>query len=148
MRNDYAPLARIAKACNQRQPLSAKASKTLDVLRPWEWLAVYGTLAPGQHHHRHVASISGVWQRARAYGAYSPLGWGHTQEYPGYRWVENGNRPTVSLALLYAPTLFLHWRALDDFEGPCYQRVLVPVLPRKGSWRLANIYTVKSGPPQ
>ena len=74
-------------------------------------------------------------------------GWGADLGYPGFRPREGGE--AVAVQVLRAPLLASAWPALDRFEGPGYERILVPVFGMEigggqaGEWRLhtvANLY--------
>ena len=88
-------------------------------------LAVYGSLAPGQPNHHHVADIPGTWQRGWVEGLLSDAGWGAAQGFPGIRLQRSG--PRVDVHLLESATLAEHWDRLDELEGQEYRRVEVEV---------------------
>ncbi len=113
-------------------------------------LAVYGTLAPGRSNHRVVAPLGGAWTAGEVEGELAPEGWGATLGYPAFRPRTGG--AAVAVQLLIATALPAAWRELDDFEGPDYRRILVPVLHTdpSGERRLhtiANIYAAASPRP-
>jgi gamma-glutamylcyclotransferase (GGCT)/AIG2-like uncharacterized protein YtfP len=113
-------------------------------------LAVYGTLAPGRSNHRVVAPLGGAWTAGEVDGELAPEGWGATLGYPAFRPRTEG--AAVAVQLLTSAELPAAWRALDDFEGPEYRRILVPVLRTdpSGERRLhtvANIYAAASPRP-
>lgn len=113
-------------------------------------LAVYGTLAPGRPNHRVVAPLGGAWTAGEVEGELAPEGWGATLGYPAFR-PRTGGAP-VAVQLLTSTALPAAWPALDDFEGPEYRRILVPVLRTDptGERRLhtvANIYAAASPRP-
>jgi gamma-glutamylcyclotransferase (GGCT)/AIG2-like uncharacterized protein YtfP len=89
-------------------------------------LAVYGTLAPGRSNHHVVAPLGGEWTEGVVEGDLSPEGWGATLGFPAFRARVGG--PLVSVHVLTAARLADAWAVLDDFEGPGYRRILVPVL--------------------
>jgi hypothetical protein len=75
------------------------------------------------------------------------MGWGAALGYPGFRPQVGGE--AVAVQVLSATLLVAAWPALDRFEGPGYERILVPVLStefgsgRVGERRLykyANLY--------
>jgi len=88
-------------------------------------LAVYGTLAPGQPNHHVVAPLGGEWTDGLIEGDLLPAGWGAAMGYPGFRPRAGGT--AVAVQVLTAPLLANAWPTLDRFEGPEYQRILVPV---------------------
>ena len=106
-------------------------------------LAVYGTLAPGQPNHHVVAPLGGEWTNGLVEGELFPEGWGAALGYPAFRPRSGGT--AVAVQVLTAPSLATAWPALDRFEGPEYQRVLVPVFgtePGPGRAGERRLYTV------
>jgi gamma-glutamylcyclotransferase (GGCT)/AIG2-like uncharacterized protein YtfP len=117
-------------------------------------LAVYGTLAPGQPNHHVLAPFGGEWTDGLIEGDLLPMGWGADLGYPGFRPRIEGD--TVAVQVLSAPLLASAWPDLDRFEGPGYQRILVPVfstelgLGQAGERRLytvANLYSLTEADP-
>ncbi len=53
------------------------------------------------------------------------MGWGAALGYPGFRPRVGGD--AVAVQVLTAPSLATAWPDLDRFEGPGYERILVPV---------------------
>jgi hypothetical protein len=53
------------------------------------------------------------------------MGWGAALGYPGFRPRVGGE--AVAVRVLTSPSLASAWSALDRFEGPGYERILVPV---------------------
>ena len=106
-------------------------------------LAVYGTLAPGQPNHHVVAPLGGEWTDGVVEGELLPVGWGAALGYKAFRPVEGG--ATVAVKVLTSPLLAADWPRLDEFEGPGYRRILVPVF-RPGAvhdrrpFTVANLY--------
>jgi gamma-glutamylcyclotransferase (GGCT)/AIG2-like uncharacterized protein YtfP len=96
-----------------------------DLFRTSHTLAVYGTLAPGQPNHHVVAPLGGEWTDGLIEGDLLPMGWGAALGYPGFRPRVGGD--AVAVQVLTAPLLATAWPTLDRFEGPGYQRILVPV---------------------
>ena len=102
------------------------AERQLDaVFRTSHTLAVYGTLAPGQPNHHVVAPLGGEWTDGLIEGDLLPVGWGAALGYPGFRPRVGG--AAVAVQVLSAPLLASAWPDLDRFEGPGYERILVPV---------------------
>jgi hypothetical protein len=75
-------------------------------------------------------------------------GWVAALGYPGFRPRAGGDDVTVHV--LNASSLATAWADLDSFEGPGYQRILVPVFDKKpGSgqagerrpYTVANLYS-------
>lgn len=117
-------------------------------------LAVYGTLAPGQPNHHIVAPLGGEWTDGLIEGELVPVGWGASLGYPAFRPRVGG--ATVAVKVLTAPLLATAWPNLDGFEGPEYQRILVPVFSTEpgsgqpGERRLctvANLYAAAEARP-
>ncbi|MDB4876829.1 MAG: AIG2-like family protein [Gemmatimonadetes bacterium] len=112
---------------------------------PAEHLAVYGTLAPGEINHHVVSHIGGTWSSGYVSGKFSQNGWGAAHGFPGMQWIPDAD--SVRIQLLSASALPQHWPALDEFEGPDYLRILVPVTESAGSSDgmviLANLYELR-----
>ncbi len=102
-------------------------------------LAVYGSLAPGKANHHVVADLRGRWlPDLVTHGDLMPQGWGAALGYPAMRW-RLGASP-VDIQLFESNDLPLHWPRLDDFEGPEYCRILVPVFAGASFYSVANLY--------
>ena len=129
-------------ARRDRDAPAADAERRLDALfRTSETLAVYGTLAPGQPNHHIVEPLGGEWSDGVIEGDLFPAGWAAELGYLAFR-PRPGGAP-VAVQVLTAPALATAWPMLDDFEGPEYQRILVPVFRAAGERRLytvANLY--------
>ena len=104
-------------------------------------LAIYGSLAPGKPNHAVVQSIPGDWIDGVVRGALHNTGWGSSEGYPGMTWHPKGDQ--ISVTVLNSKELIKHWQRLDDFEGPGYRRILVPVDTDKCGVLVANIYEVQ-----
>ena len=121
-----------------------RAERQLDALfRTSHTLAVYGTLAPGQPNHHVVAPLGGEWTDGLIEGDLLPVGWGAALGYPGFRPRAGG--AAVAVKVLTAPSLATAWPTLDRFEGPGYQRILVPVFSTElgpGQAGERRLYTV------
>lgn len=87
-------------------------------------LAVYGTLAPGRSNAHVMADIDGTWTPGIVRGTKTLVGWGAARGYPGITLDDGGD---VECVLFESRDLPAHWARLDDFEGPGYRRVRVPV---------------------
>src|ERR687897_236453 len=117
-------------------------------------LAVYGTLAPGQPNHHVLAPLGGEWTDGLIEGDLLPLGWGAELGYPGFRPRVGGD--AVAVQVLIASSLATALPTLDRFEGPEYQRILVPVfstelgpvqVDERRLYTVANLYAAtESGP--
>ena len=106
-------------------------------------LAVYGTLVPGRSNHHIVEPLGGEWTEGFVEGDLSPAGWGATLGFPAF--LPRADGPLVAVHVLTSPLLSADWPRLDDFEGPGYRRILVPVfkIDHAGARRLhtvANLY--------
>ncbi len=118
------------------------AEEMLDSLfRTSNHFAVYGTLAPGAPNHRVLESLTGQWRDGAVHGDLHEEGWGAQQGYPAIRW--NPRSGQVPVKLLVSADLEHHWERLDKFEGPAYQRILVPVCMGDDVIAVANIYEAR-----
>jgi gamma-glutamylcyclotransferase (GGCT)/AIG2-like uncharacterized protein YtfP len=131
------------------------AERQLDALfRTSRTLAVYGTPAPGQPNHHIVAPLGGEWTDGLIEGDLRPEGWAADLGYPGFRPRVGGS--AVAVQVLTAPSLATAWPTLDRFEGPGYQRILVPIfstelgpgqVDERRLYTVANLYAAtESGP--
>ena len=118
-----------------------------DIFGTCHTLAVYGTLAPGKPNHHVVTPLGGEWTDGLIEGELLPMGWGADLGYPGFRPREGGE--AVAVQVLRASLLASAWPNLDRFEGPGYERILVPVFSTElGPWHagerrlrtVANLY--------
>lgn len=105
-------------------------------------LAVYGTLAPGRENYHIVEPLGGEWTDGLIEGDLQETGWGATLGYPAFRPRTGGT--ILKIKVLRSDALPQGWKDVDDFEGPEYQRILVPVYERadEGSALERRIYTV------
>ena len=101
-------------------------------------LAVYGTLAPGRKNHWVLEGLKGTWSAGTVRGHLHQEGWGATEGYPALVHDESG--PEVEVQVLESDELRAQWKRIDDFEGPGYQRSVVPVLLSSGQKVLCHIY--------
>jgi gamma-glutamylcyclotransferase (GGCT)/AIG2-like uncharacterized protein YtfP len=117
-------------------------------------LAVYGTLAPGRPNHHVVAPLGGEWTDGLIEGDLLPAGWGAALGYPGFRPRVGG--AAVAVQVLTAPSLETAWPTLDRFEGPGYERILVPVFStelgpgqtdERRLYKVANLYAATEASP-
>ena len=137
------------------EPGALDAERQLEALfRTSHTLAVYGTLAPGRPNHHVVAPLGGEWTDGMIEGDLIPLGWGADLGYPGFRPRVGGD--AVAVRVLTTPSLATAWPALDRFEGPGYERILVPVFgaePGPGQagerrpYTVANLYAATEARP-
>jgi gamma-glutamylcyclotransferase (GGCT)/AIG2-like uncharacterized protein YtfP len=105
-----------------------------------EFLAVYGTLAPGRENHWVLASLSGSWSAGTVRGRRVDGGWGSAYGYPGLLLDPAGDE--IPVQVFESASLAAHWSALDAFEGAEYERVLAEV--RTHDRRvLAHVYVLR-----
>lgn len=102
---------------------------------PSHRLAVYGTLKPNGSNAAQLAGIEGDWSEGNVHGIVEQPG-----EYLEFTW--DVSAPPVSVMVFSGPRLNEHFDRLDDFEGPDYQRTLVPV-DIDGMIHVCNIYEGK-----
>jgi gamma-glutamylcyclotransferase (GGCT)/AIG2-like uncharacterized protein YtfP len=100
---------------------------------PQTRLAAYGTLRPGESNHTLVANLDGAWVDGTVQGVRFIA-----NDYPAFLWRPGGAEVPVSV--LTSAALPAHWARLDDFEGPEYRRILVPVSLPNGTALVANLY--------
>lgn len=123
-----------------RAALEAAEAILEERFEPSRRLAVYGTLAPGEVNHDQVADLRSEWKPGFVRGELAPEGWGTTYGFPAFRWDPAGY--PIPVRLLVSPDLPSYWHRLDAFEGPGYQRILVPVEDGAGCLvTVANIYS-------
>ena len=112
--------------------LTAGAVSTLKS-DPGKKLVVYGSLAPGEKNHGVIAHMKGSWRPCTIHGllAVAPTGYRIFTPQP--------DGPAVSALLFESAELPAGWKALDEFEGDAYRRLLIPV-EVEGKHTVANIY--------
>ena len=106
---------------------------------PFQRLAVYGSLRPGESNAGQMAGIVGQWLDGVAQGIVTQPG-----EYLEFTWLPGGG--PVPVKVLVAPGLREHFPRLAEFEGPDYRRSLVPV-EIDGVIQVCNIYEGRSKNP-
>jgi gamma-glutamylcyclotransferase (GGCT)/AIG2-like uncharacterized protein YtfP len=99
-------------------------------------LVAYGTLAPGRPNHHQLDGLNGRWLDGSVRGALVQQGWGAALGYPAL--VLDADGPAVEVQVFESTDLPSHWPRLDDFEGPGYQRVSVPVRRRPDASKRAS----------
>jgi gamma-glutamylcyclotransferase (GGCT)/AIG2-like uncharacterized protein YtfP len=105
-------------------------------------LAVYGSLAPGRSNHHQLQDLRGEWHSGCiVHGDLADRGWGAGLGYPALRWSTSG--PAVPVELLVCDELPGHWPRLDEFEGPDYLRIIVPVFSGAIVVAVANLYAAR-----
>ena len=106
-------------------------------------LAVYGTLSPGEVNESVLQSMQGQWQKGYVRGRlFQPGSWGEGIEYPGLKWVPEGER--IAVRVFESTDLLAEWERLDVFEGEEYLRILVPVEFETGAIQIANLYAIRN----
>lgn len=109
---------------------------------PQHRLAVYGSLAPGRKNHHQLRDLRGEWNSGcTVRGDLADRGWGAGLGYPALRWSPSG--PAVPVEMFVSDDLPRHWARLDEFEGPDYQRIVVPVFSGTGVVAVANLYAAR-----
>jgi gamma-glutamylcyclotransferase (GGCT)/AIG2-like uncharacterized protein YtfP len=102
-------------------------------------LAVYGSLAPGRSNHDQLQDLRAEWHSGCfVRGDLADRGWSTGVGYPTLRWSASG--PAIAVDMLVSEDLPRHWSRLDEFEGPDYQRIVVPVFVGTGVVAVANLY--------
>lgn len=138
-----------ANAARSRRSEDRDAERQLEArFRTSRTLAVYGTLAPGEPNHHIVAPLGGEWTHGVVEGELLSEGWAVALGYRALRPRPGG--AVVAVQVLLSPRLADAWPALDEFEGPEYQRILVPVFAPVGERRLitvANLYAAAEHQP-
>lgn len=111
---------------------------------PEQRLAAYGSLAPGGANHHHVSSLVGKWSKGMVSGTLRERGRGSGEGPPGLAW--EAASAGVEVHLLESAALAGAWDRLDEFQGPGYQRILVPV-ETKGRTIVCNLYELAEATP-
>lgn len=106
-----------------------------------ERLFVYGSLGPGRQNEHVLAAIGGDWQVASVMGTLRQEGWGAAMGYPGIQLGADGSE--VPGFLFSSENLSEHWKALDEFEGASYQRVLTTVKLEDNTTVAAYVYALR-----
>jgi gamma-glutamylcyclotransferase (GGCT)/AIG2-like uncharacterized protein YtfP len=102
-------------------------------------LVVYGSLAPGRSNHGQLQDLPGQWYSGCSVrGELADRGWSAGLGFPTLRWSPLG--PAVIVDMFVSEELPPHWARLDEFEGPDYQRIVVPVFGGAGIVAVANLY--------
>jgi gamma-glutamylcyclotransferase (GGCT)/AIG2-like uncharacterized protein YtfP len=112
-------------------------------------LAVYGTLAPGRPKHHVVAPLGGEWAPGIVEGDLLAEGWGAPLGFPAFNPRIGG--AAIPVHVLTSPALPSAFPELDDFEGPEYRRILIPVFTAgppamRRLYTVANIYAAAGEP--
>jgi len=135
-------LARLRLAGDvDRDALAREEAAIESEFGPSSRLAIYGTLAPGEANHHHVADLGGSWQAAAVRGIRGRVEHGIHRGLPGMRL--DPAAPLQPVKLLVSQALPKAWARLDAFEGEEMQRLLVPLEGTGGAHGVANIYTLR-----
>jgi len=121
--------------------LAAAAEVVEEIFIASEKLTIYGTLAPGEINHHHVAGLGGAWRDAAVRGTLGGIDRGEHQGLHGMRL--DPTAPPLPVKLLQSAGLPTAWARLDAFEGEEMQRLLVPLESAEGLLGVANIYTLR-----
>jgi hypothetical protein len=103
--------------------------------RPSQRLAVYGTLTPDGPNASELASLEGEWNEGSVQGVIE-----QRDGFLEFKWSTAAQ--VIAVKILSAGRLSERFVRLDRFEGPRYQRVLVPVII-DGKLSVCNIYQGK-----
>lgn len=104
-------------------------------------LFVYGTLCPGQSNAYLLENIGGTWEKGVVRGTLHPEGWGAALGYPAIILDEKG--AIVEGFLFSSEKLMDNWKALDEFEGEAYERLMTDVELENKTIVEAYIYALR-----
>lgn len=137
-------LANAARRAGSHSPDSIDAERALESrFGCSRRLAIYGSLAPGEANHHHIADLRGTWEDASVRGRKIDRGWGARTGYPGLELSREGD--DVPIMLFVSDDLPGAWTRLDAFEGRDYCRVLAEVLRDGQMIGVANVYELRRG---
>lgn len=88
-------------------------------------LATYGSLVPGRINDHQLDGLKGRWLEGYVQAKLIEAGWGASLGFPAM--VLDPGGPAVHVHVFESADPPAHWSRLDDFEGPCYQRVVTTV---------------------
>lgn len=111
---------------------------TRQVKGPEHRLAVYGSLAPGEVNAGVLDGLAGDWIEGTVTGELLDHGWGTGLGFPALRYDPDG--PPVAVKVFVSHDLPNHWWRLDAFEGPGYERIVVPVALASGETMMTQLY--------
>jgi len=105
---------------------------------PARRLAVYGTLAPGESNASELSEVDGTWSDGTVQGELNTV---NGQSY--FTWRNDAGK--VNVQVFESKSLESHFDRIDNFEGPSYQRFLVPV-DSGGKTQVCHIYGTHPDP--
>ena len=119
-------------------PLDENVEDYLESLLEWPRrnLFTYGTLMPGEAHHKILDPWIGLWQKGYSKGNLYSMGWGMDYGLPAMKWDPQGQDIPGYLFI----SKQLDWQVLDNFEGAQYQRIWVLVMVDDKVLSVANAY--------
>ncbi len=94
-------------------------------------LVAYGTLQPGEPNFHVVEPLGGSWRQVRVRGHVGTSSWREYQGLPAF--TPDPDAEPLEVWLLETEALATAWPDLDEFEGPGYRRVAVPMWDPSGS---------------
>lgn len=106
-----------------------------------ERLFVYGSLQPGGPNEHVLSDLPGTWEQAALRGRLYQSGWGAEIGFPGV--VLDDASAEVDGFVFTSDDLCSKWKALDEFEGDEYERVLADVSLSSGCQVQAHVYVLK-----
>lgn len=131
---DFHKVERDEQVCNQTAPL---IELFLDLLldHPSTKLASYGTFRPEEPNHVLLSDISGCWDDCITEGYIACI-----NNLPYFTWNVQGEK--IEMKIFSSPELPKHISRIDSFEGPDYERILIPTSSNNGIV-VVNIYAKK-----
>ena len=129
-------LRRTADGPSERAGIDAAADVLLD--RPSTRLVVYGSLAPGEVNAHVLEPCTGRWKTGIVRGVVHDRGWESGRGFPALVWDPEADG--VEVRVFVSDDLPDRWDRLDAFEGPGYDRILVPVEGLAADVKVCNAY--------
>lgn len=127
---DLKKIKRDANVCNVMRLLLDFIFELL-FNKPSTYLAVYGTLAPGQPNEHLLKDILGDWNDGEVDGNIIM-----EEGLPYFEWVLGSK---IAVKIFHSQELPKHFEKIDKFEGRSYARIWVPIRAN-GSLNVVNIY--------
>jgi gamma-glutamylcyclotransferase (GGCT)/AIG2-like uncharacterized protein YtfP len=106
---------------------------------PCNRLAAYGTLRPGQPNNSELDGIEGRWSKGTVCGSLVMK-----SGCSGFHW-NNDTSTSIEVDIFTARNLQHNWARLDQFEGPNYERILIPAKLLNNTIVIANIFELAHG---